>query len=225
MDFINTDATSPRAACDDVELFSPTFDHGTVTRDYAADQPSAVSVHSIEAGSSLTFKFTSHADMQSMVHPGFVQVYLAQIPQGGSFTDTPGFDERLQWFKVYQSEVTPLQEKSAEEGYFDWQYFMESTMEVKIPSCVSPGQYLIRVAETTMHRTTWEDPVGVPKNEYYVGCSQLDVTGSGSTKPKGRPIPGDGWWTQPATYQEINIWDVSSQTQEFVHPGGDVFQC
>lgn len=47
--------------------------------------------------------------------------------------------------------------------------------EYTIPECIEPGFYLVRHEIIALHQGA----------EYYPGCHQLEVTGSGSTVPTG----------------------------------------
>jgi hypothetical protein len=49
-----------------------------------------------------------------------------------------------------------------------------------IPSCLKPGYYLVRHEIIALHAA-----YSYPGAQFYPGCHQLKVTGSGSTTPSG----------------------------------------
>jgi hypothetical protein len=53
-----------------------------------------------------------------------------------------------------------------------------SGVSYTIPQCIKPGYYLVRHETIALHAAT-----GYPGAQFYPGCHQLKVTGSGSTTP------------------------------------------
>ena len=51
-------------------------------------------------------------------------------------------------------------------------------VQYTIPECLAPGYYLVRHEIIALH-AAWE----YPGAQFYPGCHQLEITGSGSTKP------------------------------------------
>lgn len=69
----------------------------------------------------------------------------------------------LQWFKVAErglnNGVWAVDELIANDG---WHYF-------EMPSCVAPGQYLMRVELLALHSAS--SPGGA---QFYIGCAQIE---------------------------------------------------
>lgn len=53
-----------------------------------------------------------------------------------------------------------------------------SGVDYTIPACIKPGYYLVRHELIALHSA-----FGYPGAQFYPGCHQLKVTGSGSTTP------------------------------------------
>ena len=51
-------------------------------------------------------------------------------------------------------------------------------VQYTIPECLAPGYYLVRHEIIALH-AAWE----YPGAQFYPGCHQLEITGSGSTTP------------------------------------------
>ena len=138
---------------------------------------------SIAAGSTVTFT----ADV-AVYHQGPVAFYLSKV-QDANAADGSG-----DWAKI--KEIGP----SFSGGQAKWdmsrelpfcrRLFVHSinpvvvTYSVQLPSCISPGEYLLRIEQLGIH-----NPGGAP--QFYIGCAQLKVTGGGSgTLSPSVKIPG-----------------------------------
>ncbi|AEO56416.1 glycoside hydrolase family 61 protein [Thermothelomyces thermophilus ATCC 42464] len=97
-------------------------------------------------------------------HKGPIQVYLAKVDNAATASPSG-----LKWFKVAErglnNGVWAVDELIANNG---WHYF-------DLPSCVAPGQYLMRVELLALHSAS--SPGGA---QFYMGCAQIEVTGSGT---------------------------------------------
>ncbi|KAK4156463.1 putative endo-beta-1,4-glucanase D [Chaetomidium leptoderma] len=97
-------------------------------------------------------------------HKGPIQVYLAKVSNAAT-ASTSG----QQWFKVAERGLNngkwAVDEMIANGG---WHYF-------DMPSCVAPGQYLMRVELLALHSAS--SPGGA---QFYMECAQIEVTGSGN---------------------------------------------
>lgn len=81
-----------------------------------------------------------------------------------------------------------------------------------VPECIKPGSYLVRHELIALH-----DAAQYPGPQFYPGCHQLKVSGSGSTVPKNLvAFPG-------AYVGEDVIYDASKSTYKV--PGPEVFKC
>ncbi|KAI9149920.1 Polysaccharide monooxygenase Cel61a [Paramyrothecium foliicola] len=121
------------------------------------------------AGSTVNLKWTLWPDS----HVGPSITYMARCPDSGCNNWQPGSSKV--WFKVQEAgregtsnnwAASPLM-KAGNAG-----------VNYVIPSCLKPGYYLVRHELLALH-SAWSYP-GV---QFYPGCHQLRVTGSGNTTP------------------------------------------
>ncbi|KAI8163691.1 Polysaccharide monooxygenase Cel61a [Colletotrichum sp. SAR 10_70] len=157
------------------------------------------------AGSSVTLKWTLWPDS----HVGPVITYMARCPDTGCTSWLPGTS--AVWFKVKEGgrdgtsntwADTPLM--VANSGY-----------QYTIPSCLKPGYYLVRHEIIALHAA-----YSYPGAQFYPGCHQLQVTGSGTKTPTSLvAFPGAYKATDPGiTYDAY-------KAQTYTIPGPAVFTC
>jgi hypothetical protein len=85
-----------------------------------------------------------------------------------------------------------------------------------IPSCLAPGYYLVRHEIIALHAA-----YSYPGAQFYPSCHQLQVTGSGTTKPSTNLVafPGAYKGSDPGiTYDAY-------KASEYTIPGPAVFTC
>ncbi|KAK4125784.1 lytic polysaccharide monooxygenase [Parathielavia appendiculata] len=126
-------------------------------------------LHAIAAaGSTVTLRWTLWPDS----HVGPVITYMARCPDTGCQNWNPG--NSAVWFKIKEGgregtsntwAATPLMKAPTSYTY-------------TIPSCLKKGFYLVRHEIIALH-AAWQ----YPGAQFYPGCHQLNVTGSGSTVP------------------------------------------
>ncbi|KAH0143677.1 carbohydrate-binding module family 1 protein, partial [Aureobasidium melanogenum] len=148
-------------------------------------------------------------------HKGPTQVYLAKVDDAVSASATG-----LKWFKIASDAVTSSgvwgvddMIKNTDSNGFGWQKFT-------MPSCVAPGQYLMRVELLALHSATAEGGA-----QFYQSCAQIKVTGSGSFAPSTSnemSLPGGYSATDPGIL--ANIYDSSIYTS-YKAPGPAVISC
>lgn len=157
---------------------------------------SATTVVSVAAGSSISFT----AD-QAVYHQGPVSFYMTKV------SDAPSADGSSDWFKI--KEIGP----TFSGGQAKWD--MSSTYSVNIPSCIAPGDYLLRIEQLGIH-----NPGSPP--QFYISCAQVKVTGGGSTtlSPTTK-IPGHVKSTDSGYTANIYSPDFKS----YVVPGPKVATC
>jgi len=115
-------------------------------------------------------------------------------------------DGSTPWFKI--KDIGP----SFAGGQAKWD--MAKSYSVKIPSCISAGEYLLRIQQLGIH-----NPGGSP--QFYVACGQIKVTGGGSTAPRPTvSIPGAFSKTDPG--YTANIYN---NFKSYTVPGPTVFSC
>jgi hypothetical protein len=159
---------------------------------------SGVAVRTIQAGSQFTF----HSDV-AVYHQGPVTVYLSKASG-----DVTSYDGSGDWFKI--AELGP----TFNGGSASWQLNQQYTFT--LPSCVAPGQYLLRIEQLGIHNP-W--PAGVP--QFYVGCAQISVTGGSGSLSGSVKIPGHVKESDPGYTANIYNPDFKSYTV----PGGSVAKC
>ncbi|KAG9667299.1 carbohydrate-binding module family 1 protein, partial [Aureobasidium melanogenum] len=148
-------------------------------------------------------------------HKGPTQVYLAKVDDAVSASATG-----LKWFKIASDAVTSSgvwgvddMIKNTDSNGFGWQKFT-------MPSCIAPGQYLMRVELLALHSATAEGGA-----QFYQSCAQIKVTGSGSFAPSTSnemSLPGGYSATDPGIL--ANIYDSSIYTS-YKAPGPAVISC
>ncbi|TDZ24176.1 Polysaccharide monooxygenase Cel61a [Colletotrichum orbiculare MAFF 240422] len=160
----------------------------------------------VAAGSEVTLNWTLWPDS----HIGPVITYMAKCPEAGCTDYQPGTD--AVWFKVQEGgregtsntwAATPLM-KAGNPG-----------IKYTIPECIAPGHYLVRHEIIALHAA-----YAYPGAQFYPGCHQLEVTGSGSTTPSGLVA-------FPGAYKETDAGIVfdAYKAQEYTIPGPALFSC
>ncbi|KAF2115589.1 glycoside hydrolase [Lophiotrema nucula] len=149
----------------------------------------------VAAGSTVTFT----ADT-AVYHQGPVTFYMTKV------SDAVAADGSTDWFKI--KEIGP----TFSGGQAKWD--MSLSYNVQLPSCISAGDYLLRIEQLGIH-----NPGSPP--QFYVACAQVKVTGgsSGSPQPTTK-IPGHVKATDPGytanIYNNFNSYTV---------PGPKVATC
>jgi cellulase len=98
-------------------------------------------------------------------HHGPAQVYLAKVADASSSSQTD-----LSWFKIASNAVTSsgvwgvdAMVKNVDSQGFGWQEFT-------MPSCIAPGNYLMRVELIALHSAS-----SVGGAQFYQSCAQIKV--------------------------------------------------
>ncbi|KAK4034541.1 glycosyl hydrolase family 61-domain-containing protein [Parachaetomium inaequale] len=153
---------------------------------------------SVAAGSSFTFTLDT-----AVYHQGPTSIYMSKAPGAASEYDGSGG-----WFKIKDWGPT------FSGGSATWN--MATSYSAEIPSCIPPGDYLIRIQQLGIHNP-W--PSGIP--QFYLSCAQVTVTGGGSTTPSNTvSIPGAFKETDPG--YTANIYN---NFNSYTIPGPAVFTC
>jgi cellulase len=110
-------------------------------------------------------------------HKGPISYYLAKVDNAAT-TGTSG----LKWFKVAHEGLSggkwAVDNMIAGGG---WHYFT-------MPSCIAPGDYLLRVELIALHSAGTQGGA-----QFYMECAQIRVTGSGTNT-------GSNFVSMPAPY-------------------------
>ncbi|KAK5658533.1 hypothetical protein OQA88_1925 [Cercophora sp. LCS_1] len=147
-------------------------------------------------------------------HKGPVMAYLAKVDNAAS-AGTSG----LKWFKIWQdtfdtgSKVWGVDNMIKNQG---WVYF-------NIPTCVAPGDYLLRVETLALHSANKPN-----QYQFYQSCAQISISGSGTLVPSGTvSFPGAYKSSDPGI--SANIYGLAGQPDNggkpYQAPGPDPITC
>ncbi|KAJ4348779.1 uncharacterized protein N0V89_010157 [Didymosphaeria variabile] len=139
-------------------------------------------------------------------HPGPFQSYLAKVPEG---QDVNTWDPTgAVWFRIY-----------AEQPKFgsSLTWLSAANYDIKIPSCIAPGKYLMRNEQIALHVA--QSSGGA---QFYLSCAQIEVTGGGSKAATDLvAFPGAYKASDPGILININYPVPTSYT----NPGPATFTC
>jgi hypothetical protein len=103
-------------------------------------------IKSVAAGS--TVGFTAEA---SVSHPGTLQFYMAKVPAGQTAATWNGDGDV--WFKIFS------QGPNISPSGLTWPSQGAKQVTAKIPECLAPGDYLLRVEHIALHRFVSPTPL------------------------------------------------------------------
>jgi hypothetical protein len=134
-----------------------------------ADSRAATKTYTVKPGDQLGFDVNS-----DLGHPGPLAVYMSRAPDGVAASDYLGNGD---WFKVYQIDVAQFTSNGPV-----WATFPDSqgvqNFTFTLPQNLRPGNYLVRPEHIGLHGA------GTPGGaQFYLGCAQIQVTGSGTGVP------------------------------------------
>lgn len=86
-------------------------------------------------------------------------------------------------------------------------------VDVKIPSDIAPGDYLLRAEVIALHVAG-----GLNGAQFYPSCYQITVTGGGSANPSGVLLPGAYKNTDPGI-----LVDIHQKLSSYIDPGPTVY--
>ncbi|KAM5342103.1 hypothetical protein ACJ41O_015134 [Fusarium nematophilum] len=129
-------------------------------------------------------------------HPGPLAVYMSKAPEGTDASDYLGDGD---WFKVYE-----LTTSSITDAGLQWATYVNNqgihNFTFALPDELPSGTYLMRAEHIGLHGAGSANGA-----QFYIGCAQLTVEGSGSGSPS--PVvqfPGAYDGTEPGVL--INIY-------------------
>lgn len=141
-----------------------------------ADIMAQTSTYTVQAGDQVGF--TINAEIG---HPGPLSVYMSKAPSGTSAQDYKGAGD---WFKVYELSTSSI----TDEG-LQWATYVGggiNNFTFTLPDSLPSGDYLMRAEHIALHGASTEGGA-----QFYIGCAQLSVEGSGSGSPSPTvSIPG-----------------------------------
>ncbi|KAK5661086.1 hypothetical protein OQA88_10976 [Cercophora sp. LCS_1] len=158
------------------------------------------------AGSTVTLHWTLWPDS----HMGPVLTYMARCPDTGCQNWSPGTS--AVWFKVKEGGRTGTSNTWAATSLMS----SPATYTYTIPSCLKKGYYLVRHEIIALH-AAW----AYPGAQFYPGCHQLNVSGSGSTVPSTNLVSFPGAYKATDPGVTYNAYVASTYTI----PGPSVFTC
>ncbi|KAJ3032690.1 hypothetical protein HDV00_007210 [Rhizophlyctis rosea] len=170
----------------------------------------------VKAGDTISLKwlhaldnYVGDSDTANPVDPGHkgpISVYMAKVSDALGPAPTSG------WFKIYEDGLT-----SDGKWAVDRLYANKGIMDVKIPECLAPGDYLFRGELIALHGAG-----NVGGVQVYMECAQLTVSSSGSTVPSNTvSFPGAYSPTDPGIL--INIYYPTPTS--YAIPGPRPFTC
>ncbi|KAL9109447.1 MAG: hypothetical protein Q9227_005955 [Pyrenula ochraceoflavens] len=142
-------------------------------------------------------------------HFGPVQVYMSKV------SDSSTADGSAGWFKVFEDTWAPTHAGQANAD--NWGTKDLNTccgkMNVKIPSDIPAGDYLLRAEVIALHVAS-----GLNGAQFYMSCYQLTVTGGGSANPATVLLPGAYKATDPGI-----LYNLYQTQTTYIAPGPTVY--
>lgn len=155
-----------------------------------ADIMAKTSTYAVAGGD--TVGFTVNVNIG---HPGPLHVYMSKAPDGTTAQDYDGSGD---WFKVYAATTSEI----TDEG-LQWATYVSggiTNFTFTLPEDLAAGEYLMRAEHIALHGASTEGGA-----QFYIGCAQLSVSGSGSGTPTDTvSIPGVYDGTEPGIL--INVY-------------------
>jgi cellulase len=146
-------------------------------------------------------------------HKGPISTYMARVDNAATATTT-----NLKWFKIHEDAFNPSTGKWGVDNMIaqkGWAY-------ANIPTCLAPGQYLLRQELLALHSA-----YGSMGAQFYQSCAQLNVSGSGSFVPSQTvSIPGAYQQNDPSILIQIWVNSVPDNGRKpYQAPGPGVMSC
>ncbi|KAF3902465.1 Endoglucanase-4 [Orbilia brochopaga] len=140
-------------------------------------------------------------------HKGPIMVYLAKVDNALTTTVTG-----LKWFKIYEDGLDVASNTWAVDKF----YAAKGFVDFKVPTCIAPGNYLLRGELIALHGAS-----SYPGAQFYLSCAQINIVGGGSTSPPTVNFPGAYSGSDPGVL--VNIYYPPLST--YVIPGPRPFTC
>ncbi|KAF2477279.1 glycoside hydrolase [Lindgomyces ingoldianus] len=142
-------------------------------------------------------------------HYGPVMVYMTKV------SDSATADGSTGWFKIFEDGWTAASKGAADNDLWGVKDLNAccGKMDVKIPSDIPAGDYLLRAEVIALHTAGQANGA-----QFYMSCYQLTVSGGGSASPATVKFPGAYKATDPGI--KVNIHAAVSS---YVVPGPEVY--
>ncbi|KAJ0104320.1 glycoside hydrolase family 61 protein [Diaporthe amygdali] len=169
----------------------------------------------VQAGSTVTATWrymlntggTAPNDIMDSSHKGPTIAYLKKVTDATTDSGVGGG-----WFKI--------QEDGLDNGVWGTEKVIngQGKHQIKIPSCIAPGQYLLRAEMIALHGAS-----NYPGAQFYMECAQINVVGGTSSKTPSNIVsfPGAYKGTDPGVKVNIYYPPLTSYTI----PGPSIFTC
>ncbi|KAG9192143.1 lytic cellulose monooxygenase (C1-hydroxylating) [Alternaria panax] len=145
-------------------------------------------------------------------HKGPAIFYMAKVSSAASASPSG-----LQWFKVSEDGL----DSSGNWGV-DRMINNGGWTEMTMPSCVAPGQYLLRAEMIALHSASTTGGA-----QFYMGCAQINVSGSGSKT--GSTVSFPGAYKADDAGIKLSIYNAQGQPKgngtPYKIPGPAKLQC
>ncbi|KAI9151575.1 Endo-beta-1,4-glucanase D [Paramyrothecium foliicola] len=170
----------------------------------------------VKAGDTVTVEMHQHNSRDcgqeaiGGAHYGPVMAYLSKVDNAATADGSTSF------FKIYQNSWA----RNPTGGSGDDDYWGNKDMnkccgrvDVKIPSDIAPGDYLLRAETIALHSAG-----GSGGAQFYMTCYQITVTGGGSASPAGVRFPGAYAASDPGI-----LVNIHSRLNGYTAPGPAVY--
>ncbi|KAF2278383.1 glycoside hydrolase family 61 protein-like protein [Westerdykella ornata] len=146
-------------------------------------------------------------------HKGPTIFYMAKVDNAA--TAQPN---GLRWFKVFEDGL----DGSGQWGV-DRMIQNGGWVDFTMPSCVAPGNYLLRAEIIALHSASKQGQA-----QFYMGCAQINVSGSGSSTG-GQTVSFPGAYSANDPGILVSIYNAQGQPtgngQPYKIPGPAVLRC
>ncbi|KAK6523908.1 hypothetical protein TWF281_001873 [Arthrobotrys megalospora] len=139
-------------------------------------------VINVPAGAEITARYIHTLDTDwrtgliiDASHKGPIMVYLSKVSNAATAAIPSGG-----WFKIHEEGYDSSTGKWAVD-----RLIADRGYKFKIPTCVAPGNYLMRVELIALHAAG-----NYPGAQLYMECAQINITGGGSLSPATVNFPG-----------------------------------
>jgi hypothetical protein len=163
------------------------------------------STYTVAAGTNISI-----TSSPTIYHPGPLSVWLAKVPTG--YTAATWDGSGAYWTKIYQDQAI------ISTSGISWPNVGDAVINVKIPSCLEDGDYILRPEHLALHVAYALDGA-----QFFLSCVQLTVTGgTGTWAPTSKvEIPGVYVATDPGIFLDI-YWPIPTN---YTPPGPAAQTC
>ncbi|KAI1338802.1 glycoside hydrolase family 61 protein [Xylariaceae sp. FL0016] len=129
-------------------------------------------------------------------HHGPVSAWLAKVDNAATASKTG-----LKWFKIWEDTF----DTSTKKWGVDNMVANQGWVKFDMPTCVAPGEYLMRVEILALHSAKT-----LKAAQFYMSCAQIKISGSGTATPS-ETVSFPGAYKQDDPSILINIYGSKGQ--------------